>query len=137
MIGMTEEQAKKMFIDLWPGRQQEWSFEGPHFFDMCLRFGPDVLKDAKYEIEKYLKSGKKPTNEIAFFFGCAKRIAAEQSLRSARAQKRSNEKDECTPPGFDSYGEYFEYLCRKIQDEFPDTLEQMDQRIRESTPIDG
>jgi len=127
MIGVTEEQAKKIFTELWPGEEFDWDFEAEHFIQSCNRYGLDVMRDAKYDLVKARDAGRNISNELNFLLGCARRIQDREKERSSSKHPRGDD-DGVTPSGFNSYNDYFEYLKRKVQEDFPDTKEQAAQR---------
>ena len=139
MQGVTESKAKEIFKELWANDEFDWDFEGPHFCDRCNRSGVglDVVQDAKYDLLKARENGKQINNELNFFWGCAQRIQDKHRTQEAGSHRRGEAADKgCTPEGFNSYQDYFNYLCRKVQEDFPDTPEQVEQRIRESSRIE-
>lgn len=131
---MTEQKAKELFLELWPGEEFDWDFEREHFISNCNRYGMDVMIDAKYDLQKTKESGRGISNEINFLFGCARRIQDRERERSASSRQGRPRGDDggITPAGFNSYNEYFEHLKRKVQEDFPDSQEQAAQRTAET-----
>lgn len=132
MIGVTEEKAKAMFLELWPDDRYEWDFESAHFQDLCNRFGLDIVNDAKYELMKARESGRVIRDEMQYLWGCARAIKEREGRREASiGRKPQADDDGITPSGFDSYTEYFNHLIDHVQQDFPDTPEVATQRQEE------
>jgi hypothetical protein len=72
-------------------------------------------------------------DEMQYFWGCCRHTQDKERERSSSIQKRASRGDDggITPPGFDSYGAYWEYCLRKHQEEFPDSLEIATARAKE------
>ena len=132
MLGVTEAKAKEIFDELWHNDEFEWDFEREHFLAQCNRYGMELMLDAKYDLLKARQGNKQIANEMSFLFGCARMIQEREQSRKQGSRSRGI-KDETglTPKGFNAYADYYDYLCRKIQEDFPDTPEQAERRRQE------
>jgi len=130
MIGVTEQKAKEIFGELFGADLDlDWDFEGLHFADICNRHGLDAVKDAEYAVKKAQNDGKSIGNGLNYFYGCLRRVVDnEAQKKSANSNHPRGDDGGVTPAGFNSYNDYFEYLKRKVQEDFPDTPEQAAQR---------